>query len=63
MPLTQEAINELKQIHKNETVEELSDGDAWEMGTNLLRFFKAACRLGQSKAKDESAYPQFGQWR
>lgn len=53
MSLTQVAIDELKQIHEQETREKITDVDAWEMGTNLLRFFKAASRLSQSKAKDQ----------
>ena len=53
MPLTQQAIDEFKQIHNKEFSEELSDGDAWKMGANLLYFFKTASRLSQSKAEDE----------
>ena len=38
MPLTQQDIEELKQIHKKEFKETLTDEDAWEMARRLLRF-------------------------
>lgn len=39
MPLDQKAIDELKEIYRQEYGEELSDEEAWEMGNRLLRLF------------------------
>lgn len=39
MQLTQEAIDEFKAIYKTEFGEDISDAQAREMGTRLLRVF------------------------
>jgi len=39
MPLSRQAIEELKTIHRRKTGEELSDDEAWAMGHRLLRIF------------------------
>lgn len=39
MPLTRQAIEELKEIHQRETGQVLTDDQAWEMGRRLLRLF------------------------
>ena len=39
MPLTQDHIDELKKIHKEDFGEELTDKEAWEMGTRLVNLF------------------------
>ena len=44
MSLDQNAINELKQIHLEETGEELSDEEAWDMGLNLIKLVGALSR-------------------
>jgi len=46
MPLDQKAIDELKKIHFQEFGEELTNEEAWDMGINLLRLFKALGRQG-----------------
>ena len=40
MVLTDEDIQELKQIHKEEFGEELTDGEAREMGMRLMRLWE-----------------------
>lgn len=40
MHLTQEAIDEFKAIYKSEFKEDISDDEAREMGTRLLRVFR-----------------------
>ena len=44
MPLTQKAIDELKEIHHRKTGEQLSDDEAWAMGHRLLRIFAILAR-------------------
>jgi hypothetical protein len=44
MPLTQSAIDELKEIYKKEYGKELSNDEAWEMGHRLLRLFAVLIR-------------------
>jgi len=44
MPLSRDAINELKAIYSSEFGENLSDRDAWEMGHRLLRIFETITR-------------------
>ncbi len=39
-PLSQEAIDELKAIHKKQTGKDLTDDEAWAMGHRLARLFK-----------------------
>ena len=41
MSLTQQSINDLKQIHKEEYGEDLTDQEAWDMGIQLLNLAKA----------------------
>jgi hypothetical protein len=55
MSLNQEAIDELKQIHKQEFGEEISNEEAWDMGYNLLRLIKALSRKPVLDQKDVSA--------
>jgi hypothetical protein len=40
MPLQQHHIDELKRIHKEDFGDELSDKEAWEMGTRLVNLFR-----------------------
>jgi len=49
MPLDQNAIDELKKIHLEETGEELTNDEAWEMGIGLLKLMKA---LGRNPVQD-----------
>jgi len=44
MPLTREAIEELKAIYREEFGEELSDDEAWEMGHRLVRLYTVLTR-------------------
>lgn len=44
MPLTQKAIDELKEIHRRKTGETLSDEEAWAMGHRLIRIFAILAR-------------------
>lgn len=44
MPLSKEAIEEYKEIHKKVFGEEISDEEAHEQGSRLLRLFKAIGR-------------------
>lgn len=44
MPLSQKAIDELKQIYKEEFNEDLPDQEAWEMAHQLLNFFSIILR-------------------
>lgn len=44
MSLSKEALEELKQIHFNETGEMLSDQEALEMGTRILGLFRIIMR-------------------
>lgn len=56
MPLTQEAIDKLKKIHFEEYGEELSNQEAWDMGTRLVNLFKTIVKheFEQSKAGDKN---------
>ena len=49
MSLDQNAINELKQIHLEETGEALSDEEAWDMGLNLVKLLGALSRGARPK--------------
>ena len=40
MQLSQEALDEFKEIYKKEFGKEISDADAREMGSRVLRIFK-----------------------
>lgn len=44
MPLSRDAIEELKTIYRKEYGRELSDEAAWEMGHRLLRVFAILMR-------------------
>ena len=44
MSLDQKAIDELKKIHYDETGEQLSNQEAWDMGLNLIKLLKALSR-------------------
>ena len=44
MTLSQKDIDELKEIHFKKTGEKLCNQEAWDMGINLLQFFKALDR-------------------
>lgn len=44
MPLSEKAIQEFKQIYKEEFNEDLSDQEAFEMATNLMELFKVIYR-------------------
>lgn len=41
MPLSQRSIEKLKAIWKQESGEEITDAEAWDMATRLLCFFEA----------------------
>jgi len=55
MPLNQSDIDELKQIYREEFGQDLSDDEAWEMGTRLLRLFYIL-----STPPDHSEMPEQG---
>jgi len=40
MPLTQDHINELKEIYKGTFGEDLTNEEAWEIGTRLVNLFR-----------------------
>ena len=44
MPLTQKAIDELKEIYKEEFKVDLPDKEAWEMGHRILGLFDIVLR-------------------
>ena len=52
MQLTQEALNEFKAIYKAEFGEEISDAEALEMGTRLLRVFHVLLEVGNEETKN-----------
>lgn len=53
MQLSKEAIEEFKETHKKVFGEEISDQEAYEMASNLLRVFEAIYRpIPKSKAKE-----------
>lgn len=61
MPLTQQHVDELKAIHKADFGEDLSDEEAWEMGTNLVNLFRlllTADRLKENKAQSNAETPE-----
>lgn len=49
MPLTQEAIDDLKAIYRRKHGADLPDDEAWEMGNRLLRVFAVLTRLPAPK--------------
>ena len=44
MDIPPEAINEFKEIYREEFGEELSDEEAYETGRNLISLFEIICR-------------------
>lgn len=40
MPLQQTDIDELKKLYKEDVGEEISDEEAWAMGTRLLNLYR-----------------------
>lgn len=54
MSLSQKAIEELKEIHKKEFGEELTNEEAWDMGLSLLKLFKTLSRPPIPKQEDSS---------
>ncbi|KPJ57214.1 hypothetical protein AMJ49_01210 [Parcubacteria bacterium DG_74_2] len=53
MQLSKESIEEYKEIYKKVFGEEISDQEAYEQGSRLLRLFKAIYRpIPKSKAKE-----------
>ena len=55
MPLSREAIEELKAIHRKNAGEDLSDDAAWEMGHRLLRIFTVLTRMPEKPRKPEGS--------
>ena len=53
MQLTQEAIDEFKAIYKSEFKEQISDDEAREMGTRLLRVFRVLLDVSYEPPKKE----------
>jgi len=53
MPLTQEAIDDLKKIHFEEYGEKLTNDEAWEMGVRLLNLAKTLCTVKRPKIEDK----------
>jgi hypothetical protein len=53
MNLSQKDIDELKEIHYKKTGDKLCNREAWDMGMNLLQFFKAVYRYPQHPQKKE----------
>jgi len=52
MILTQEAIEELKEIYKEEFGKEISNQEAWDMGTRLLNLFKVLLEKDNSNPRN-----------
>lgn len=57
MQLSPEAIQEFKQIYREEYGEEISDDEAREVGTRLVRVFKVICEV-EARTGDEGAEPR-----
>jgi len=53
MPLTQQDIDELKQIHKEEYGEDLSNEEAWDMGIRLVNLAKTLCTVKRPKTEEK----------
>ena len=54
MQLTQEALDEFKAIYKKEFGEDISDAQAREMGTRLLRVFHVLLEVNDQAPEEES---------
>lgn len=52
MQLTQEDLNEFKQIYQKEYGEEISDTEAREMGMRLLRLCKTLLEIATQSADE-----------
>ena len=46
MQLSQKDIDEFKEIYRRQFGEDISDDEARQMGTRLLRFFKVLLEIG-----------------
>ena len=55
MPLTQQAIEELKTIYRTHYGHDLPDEEAWEMGNRLLRIFAVLTRMPKTPRKSEGS--------
>jgi len=54
MLLTQEALNEFKAIYQRQFGEEISDDQAREMGSRLLRVFRVLLDMSDQAPANES---------
>lgn len=55
MPLDQKAIDDLKRIYKEETGQDLTNEEAWDMGLSLFRLFKALSQWTTPKQEGGSS--------
>ena len=53
MQLTQQALNEFKAIYKSEFGEDISDAEALEMGTRLMRVFHVLLEVSREDTENE----------
>lgn len=58
MPLTSEAVEELREILRREYNAELSDQEAWEAALNLFNFLNAIIRMDSSMSDNSSKNAQ-----
>ena len=56
MQLTQEALDEFKAIYKTEFGQDISDAEALEMGTRLLRVFHVLLEAGNEETEQEEIH-------
>lgn len=54
MKLPEKAVRKFQEIYKREFGEEVTYGEAEEMGQNLVRFFEVLMRIDRRENKDES---------
>ena len=54
MQLTQEALDEFKAIYQSEFGEDITDAQAREMGTRLLRVFRVLLDVSDQAPADQS---------
>lgn len=52
--ISQKAITDFQRIWKEEFNENLSDGEAEQHGTRLLKFFETLIKIDQRKSKNEN---------
>jgi hypothetical protein len=57
MPLSQQAIEDLKAIYRKHYGRDLPDEEAWEMGHRLLRIFTVLTRMPKKSSKHEGSNP------